>query len=126
MFCIFSLPLTLAATAFFWAKRRVFWLPEPCSIGHARSTGHVNVTLATATVASESVIIYETVIEAVQGSRESARLSRSGKNWVRARGPWGRGLVPVYKLVKEVLWSTVVFWNTQKRKYFADKIVKWQ
>ena len=69
----------------------MFWLPESCTIGRVGSTGHVDVTLAAATVAIESMVIDEVLILAVQGSRESARLPRSGRDWERAIGPWGRG-----------------------------------
>ena len=88
-FYIVSPPLTLAATAFCWAKHRVFWLPESWSTGRVRSTGHVHVTLATATVASESINVV--LVGAVQGSREIAGLPRSGTNCDRAKRPWGEG-----------------------------------
>ena len=91
LFYIFSPLLTLAATAFCWAKHRVFWLPESWSTGRVRSTGHVDVTLATATVASESMVIDVVLVVAVQGSREIAGLPRSGRHWGRAKRPWGRG-----------------------------------
>ena len=49
------------------------------------------VTLATATVASESEVIDAVLVVAVQGSREIAGLSGSGRHWGRAKCPWVRG-----------------------------------
>ena len=67
----------------------MFWLPDSCTVGRARSTGHVDVTLAAAAVASESVAINEVLVVAVQGSRElNAGLARSGRNWGRADRAW--------------------------------------
>ena len=56
-------------------------LPESGSSGRVGSTSHVNVTLAAAAAASASVVVKEVGIVAVQGSRESAVLARSGKDW---------------------------------------------
>ena len=43
------------------------------------------VTMATATVASESVVIDAVLVVAVQGSREIAGLPDSGRHWGRAK-----------------------------------------
>ena len=52
----------------------------------------MDVTLATATVASESMEIDMVLVVAVQGSRELvAGLPGSGRDWGRANRPWGRG-----------------------------------
>ena len=71
------------------------WLPESGSSGRVGSTSHVNVTLATAAVDSASIVVNEVLVVAVQGSRELvAGLPRSGRDWGRAKRPWGRGVSP--------------------------------
>ena len=64
-------------------------MPESGSSGRVGSTSHVNVTLAAAAVASQSVVVNEVLVVAVQGSRElRAGLARSGRDWGRADRTW--------------------------------------
>ena len=80
---------TLAATAFLWANCWVLhWLPISISRNGIWSTGHVKVTLATTAVARKSVVVNEVLIQAIQGSREAANLTRSGQDWERADWTW--------------------------------------
>ena len=60
------------------------WLPESGSSGRVGRTSHVSVALTTAAVTSQSVEVDEVLVMAVQGSRESAGLARSGKDRERA------------------------------------------
>ena len=76
------------ATALCRTNCRVHQLPESRSIGQVVSTGPVNVTLATAAAASASVVVNVILEVAVQGSRESAGLARSGKDWEGADRTW--------------------------------------
>ena len=62
----------------------MYWLPESGSSGQVESTSPVNVTLATAAVGSTSKVVNEVLVVAVQFSRESAGLARSGRDWGRA------------------------------------------
>ena len=87
----------------------MFWLPDSCTVGRARSTGHVDVTLAAAAVASESVAINEVLIVAVQGSREIAGLPRSGRDWGRAKRPWARDIGVPAQSSKMTNWLKIFF-----------------
>ena len=64
------------------------WLPESGSSGRVGSTSHVKVTLPTAAVGSASVVVNEVLVVAVQFSRESAGLARSGDDEGRAERTW--------------------------------------
>ena len=67
------------------------------------------VTMATATVASESVVIDAVLVVAVQGSREIAGLPRSGRDWGRAKRPWARDIGVPAQSSKMTNWLKIFF-----------------
>ena len=77
------LSLTLTAAAFRRASQWILGSPDARSSGWIRSTGHVDVTLAAAAVARDSVVVDGVPVVALQGAWESAGFPRSGRDWRR-------------------------------------------
>ena len=114
--------LTLTAAAFCRASWWVHWLPQSGSSGRMRRANDISVTLTTAAGATEPVVVNLLFVLAVQGSRKSTGLARSGEDWEGADWSWWNKFVmpsqkKVFEVIQEhILWSPTLHHQEAKTK----------